>query len=42
LTNFCARRTPVGLRDQVRLDFAARWNSITIVERRPPAFRLRG
>ena len=33
---FCESRIPVGLRDQIRLEYAVRGNAITIVERRPP------
>lgn len=33
---FCERRVPAIARDQVRLEFLVRGNSITIVERRAP------
>jgi len=33
---FCGERTPVDLRDQLRLECSARGSAITIVERRAP------
>lgn len=36
VARFCEERTPVELRDRLRLECSARGNAITIVERRPP------
>lgn len=33
---FCGRRIPAHLRDQIRLEFVTRGIAITITERRPP------
>ena len=33
---FCDSRIPQEYRDEIRLECSRRWNSITIVERRPP------
>ena len=33
---FCQSRIPAFARDEIRLEFSLRGNSITIVERRPP------
>jgi hypothetical protein len=36
LTHFCSQRIPEHTRDQVRLEYRVRGNSITLLEKRPP------